>query len=179
MANKAEIIGRNVRLVQPVEQVTMSLDDYLKGRYKKERSELSSRSTMLIGRIEKYIEDMKPPKMVSAAGAGKNQAFFLQTVLGILESDSQDAMLMWDVLLFLANKYSVELFNERMACRFYNMMPEHQQQPFLKVMNLVVATANVRRRAAALRLMPLQAITAILSNEKQKANLAAYYASNV
>lgn len=172
-------IGRGVRMSQPVEVVTMTLDEYLKGKYQKTREDLSSRVKMLVGRIEKYVDTMNLRVINSQENIVKQQAAFLQTMLGILESESSDAMLMWDVLLFMANKHESDLFNDRTACRMYHLINESQQRPFLALMTLVVSTANVRQRANALRTCPLSTVTATLSNEKQKANLAAYYATNV
>lgn len=172
-------IGRGVRLTQTVEPVTLTLDEYLKGKYQITREDLSSRSKMLIGRIEKYVDTMNLRVINSQDNIIKQQAAFLQTMLGILESESKDAMLMWDVLLFMAYKHEHDLFNDRTACRMYHLINESQQRPFLALMTLVVSTANVRQRAVALRTCPLASVTAVLSNEKQKANLAAYYATNV
>lgn len=172
-------IGRGVRLSQPVEVVTMTLDEYLKGKYQKTRDDLSSRAKMLIGRVEKYVDTMNLRVINSQENIVKQQSAFLQTMLGILESESADAMLMWDVLLFMANKHESDLFNDRTACRLYHLIPDAQQRNFLALMTLVVSTANVRNRVAALRTCPLSTITALLPNEKQRANLAAYYATNV
>lgn len=179
MTTQVKKIGRGVNLIQKIEPVTMTLDEYLQGKYKVTRDELSARSKMLIGRIEKYVDTMNLRTINTQENIVKQQSAFLQTVLGILESDSKDAMLMWDVLLFMAYKHESDLFNDRTACRMYHLIPEAQQRPFLALMTLVVSTANVRNRANALRTCPLSTVTALLSNDTQKTNLAAYYATNV
>ena len=172
-------VGRGVKLIRPIDMVTLSLDEFIQGKYKTTRDQFSKRVEMLLGRLEKYIESMHSRAMNTPDNITKQQGAFLQTVLGILDSDPQDAMLCWDILMFLAAKHEHDLFNDRMACRLYNNLPVAQQQPFLSLMTLVVNTANVRNRATYLRTCNLSTITPLLSNEKQRANLAAYYASNV
>jgi hypothetical protein len=174
-----EIIGNKVRITRPVQIVELSLEEYLEGKYKLTTDALTPRSKMLIGRITTYIDAMKSGVPVNQADAIKNQTIFLQTMQGILESNSKDAQLCWDVLLFLANKHSHDLFNERLACRYYNGLPDAAQHRFLALMSLVVATANIRNRVKALRDYPIEAVLKRLPTEKQKLNLSAYYASNI
>lgn len=172
-------VGRGVKLIRPIQLNTLSLDDFIKGKYKTTRDTFNNRVSMLIGRLEKYIDTMHARAMNTPENITKQQSTFLQTLLGILDSDPQDALLCWDILMFLASKHEHDLFNDRMACRLYNTLPVGQQQPFLSLMTLVVNTANVRSRATYLRTCNLSTITPHLSNEKQRANLAAYYASNL
>lgn len=172
-------VGRGVRLIRPVEVVTLTLDEFIKGKYNTTRDTFSRRVEMLLGRIEKYIETMHARAINTPESITKQQSAFLQTVLGILDSEPQDALLCWDILMFLAAKHEPELFNDRMACRFYNNLPVAQQQPFLSLMTLVVNTANIRNRATYLRTCNLATITPQLSSERQRSNLAAYYAANL
>ena len=172
-------VGRGVRLIRPVEVVTLTLDEFIKGKYNTTRDTFSRRVEMLLGRIEKYIETMHARAINTPDSITKQQSAFLQTVLGILDSEPQDALLCWDILMFLAAKHEPELFNDRMACRFYNNLPVAQQQPFLSLMTLVVNTANIRNRASFLKNSVITNYTAVLTDDKQRANLAAYYAANI
>lgn len=172
-------IGRGVTLTTPIEPVTLSLDDFLAGKYKLTRENLTTRSKMLIGRLENYIESMKSNAINTEANIVKQQGVFLQTLLGILDSDPMDARLCWDVLLFLANKYQHELFNDRLACRLFNRLPLDNQQLFLTLMTLVVGTCNSRFRVLHLKRTPIQSVTKLLQTPLQKTNLTSYYASSI
>lgn len=176
---KSQTIGRNVRLTPPTTIVMGSVDDYLLDKYGKTRDDLSSRAKMLLTRLEQYIVDVSPSVASTQQSIIKAQDRFYLTIVGILESDATDALLMWDVLMFFGAKHEHDIFNDRTACRFYNGLSIEKQQPFLSLMTLIISTANVRKRELALRTHPLSTITAKLGSEKARANLAAYYASHI
>lgn len=170
-------IGRGVRLSQPVKAITLTVDEYLNNKYQMTRDTLDPRSKMLLSRIEKYIEEVNPTALTTAKAIVKAQDGFLNTVTGILESPANQALLMWDLLMFIAAKYEHEIFNDRVACRFYNELTPDRQRAFLALMTLIISTANVRKRASALRTIPLSTITVHLRTELARTNLAAYYAT--
>ena len=179
MEKNVEQIGRGVRITRPVDIVTLTLDDYLQQRYLRTREDLSSRAKMLIGRVEKYIEALGGRQPQSIPEITTLQGNFLQTVLGILSSPSADALMCWDVLLFLANKNAENLFNIKKASQHYHTLPTERQIPFLNLMTLVVETANIRNRATFLKNSVIANYTAILKDDIQRTNLAAYYAANI
>ena len=59
------------------------------------------------------------------------------------------------------------------------MLPDDRQHQFLNLMTLVVETANIRNRAMFLTKSQITNYTEVLQNDLQRANLAAYYASNI
>ncbi len=172
-------IGKNVRLTIPVNTPTSSLDDFILNKYKVKREELPSRAQMLIGRIESYVKDVMPNVVNTEATIVKAQNQFLLTILGILESEPNTALQVWDILMFVAAKYENEIFNDRTACRFYNGMPAEKQRTFLALMTLIIGTANIRKRQLTLRTIRLESICDVINSEKARTNLAAYYATNV
>lgn len=179
MEKFVEKIGRGVRITRKVDVVKLTLEEYLKGRYNTTLDALTPRSKMMIKRIEDYIAALGMRVPQSVAKITEHQAGFLQTAMGILGSESNDALLCWDVLLFLANKNAENLFNTKQACQHYHTLPTDKQQPFLNLMTLIVETANIRNRATFLKNSVIGNYTAVLKDEKQRANLAAYYASNI
>lgn len=179
MDKVVERIGSGVRITRPVEVVKYTLDEYLEARYKMTREGLSPRAQMMVKRVEDYIEALGGRVPQSVAKITEHQTGFLQTTLGILGSESNDALLCWDILLFLAYKNAENLFNGKKACQHYHTLATDKQQQFLGLMTLIVETANIRNRASFLRNSDLKNYTAMLTNEKQRANLAAYYASNI
>ena len=179
MDKVVEKIGRGVRITRKVDVVKLTLEEYLKGRYNTTLDALTPRSKMMIKRIEDYIEALGGRIPQSVAKITEHQTGFLQTTLGILGSESNDALLCWDILLFLAYKNAENLFNGKKACQHYHTLATDKQQQFLGLMTLIVETANIRNRASFLRNSDLKNYTAMLTNEKQRANLAAYYASNI
>lgn len=172
-------IGRGVRLTQPVKAITMTVDEYLNKKYNLSRETLDARSVMLLTRIEKYIEEVNPNTLTTMKAVVKAQDGFLNTVTGILESPPNQALLMWDLLMFIAAKYEHEVFNDRVACRFYNELSPERQRAFLSLMTLIISTANVRKRAAALRSIPMSSVTVHLRTDLARTNLAAYYATQM
>ena len=74
-------VGRGVRLIRPVDLVTLSLDDFIKGKYRTTRDQFSKRVEMLLGRLEKYIETMHSRAINTPENITRQQASFLQTVL--------------------------------------------------------------------------------------------------
>lgn len=175
---KVERIGRGVTISRSIPVTKLTLDEYLKERHQvTDRSTLSSRLNMLLGRIEKYISALGGRTPRSGKEVAGLQNDFLQATLGILNSDAADAQLGWDVLLFLANKNAVNLFNPRTACQFYHLMSSDKHAPFLSIMTLVVETANIRNRGEFLRTSNIANYTAVLSSDKQRANLASFYSN--
>ena len=179
MDKVVEQIGRGVRITRNVEVVSMSLDEYLMARYKKKREDLSARAKMMLKRVEDYVEALggripQPVKKITDL-----QLQFVQTAMGILGSESNDALLCWDALLFIANKNATNLFNTKQACQHYHTLPDDKQHQFLNLMTLVVETANIRNRATFLKNSVITNYTAVLTDDKQRANLAAYYAANI
>lgn len=157
----------------------ITLDMFLDRKYGTTLNDLSTRANSLINRFLKYVDEMHPLKPNTRENTAKLQSQFLLIAQGILDSESPaDAMLCWDVLLFVALKNRDLVFNEKNACRHYNVMPQAQQQSFLHLMTLVLTTMDIRTRKAALRTKPLETVYPFL-NEKQKTNLTAYYAKNV
>lgn len=179
MDKVVERIGRGVRITRPVPVINLTVDEYLQARYKKARVDLSTRANMMIKRVEDYIEALGGRIPHSVKKITELQNGFLQTMLGILGSEPNDALLCWDVLLFLANKNEVNLFNTRQACQHYHTLPDDRQHQFLNLMTLIVETANIRNRALFLTKSQITNYTEVLSNDMQRANLAAYYASNI
>ena len=174
-----QVIGRGVKLSKPLDKSTLQLEDFLKRRYNIVEADLNTRCKMLVGRIQQYIEEMRDGKMSTQDGVVRSQGAFLQTMLGILDSEPTDAILCWDILLFLANKHEDDLFNDRRAMRFYNRLPEANQRLFLSLMTLVLGTASPRKRVQTLKTYPIETVNVLLKNERQRTNLSGYYAANI
>lgn len=172
-------IGRGITLTPAKKGVQVTLEDYIQRKYSLTPENYSSRVKMLLGRIEQYIKDMREGQLVNREAMIKNQGMFLQTLLGVLDSEPTDALVAWDMVLFMAKKHRDDLFNDRSAMRFYNHLPEANQRLFLSLMTLILGTADTRLRVNTLKTFPLESVTVLLRNEKQKSNLIAFYAANV
>lgn len=152
---------------------------FIKHKYFLEQEQYPSSLVITIKGVEDYMKLMNVRAPVTPENGARAQSRFLQIVHASLENkDAGEAMMCFDAVLFMVNSNTETVFNERLTGRFYNRLSEPQQHQLLRMMNLLLLTANPATRVAGLAKTRLEEVVKTLRTETQRANLTAYYAKN-
>ena len=113
---------------------------------------MSTMGTILLQQIEEYQNKMQPRKPVSRNDLSKNQIGLYRVITRILTLD-EDFNLVYTKLLEMFHEGRDGVFHETHVFRATEALelPENDRKQFLRLLNLIKFTADVKSRAIALK----------------------------
>lgn len=157
-----------------------TLEGFIKMKYHLNPEQYDSSTKAIIRGLETYISKMGFNCMVDKEEGVRQQMAFYQLLRAALDiPHTSMAIMNYDILLFGVSLNLDTVFNERLAGRFVNQLPENLQQSFLDMMVLIINTANPRTRARGLKIVDLQKLIDRAPKGNFSTNLLAYYSNNV
>lgn len=162
-----------------LEQIkAIDVEGFLASKYMLSPEGYSPKLKAIIQFMETYTDAMRKGTPVDAKTGANRQYRLLQMIRGALDAQTSDALINFDTILYFVNQNKVTVFNERLAARFYNLLPEHEVNPFLSVITLLLKTASPRERQAGLGSIQLKDIEKAFNSEQQVTNFYAFFAKN-
>ena len=162
-----------------LEQIkAIDVNGFIASKYSLQPESFSSKLKAIIVFMEGYVDAMRKGVPVEAKAGANRQYRLLQMVRGALDAQSSEALINFDTILYFVNQNKVTVFNERLAARFHNHLPDHEVNAFLAMMTLLLKTASPRERQTGLASVQLQEIAKAFNSEQQVTNLYAFYAKN-
>lgn len=174
-----EVKGFTISKPQTPEVNNPDVYSFIKHKYFYDLEQYPTSLKVTIKGVEDYIKTMNSRAPVTPEIGARAQSRFVQTICASLENkNSGEAIMCFDALLFMVNRNTTDVFNERLTGRFYNRLPLPAQQQLLKLMNLLLLTASPATRTAGLTKTRLEEVLVCLTSNTQKQNMAAFYAKN-
>ena len=153
------------------------IEGFIRSKYKLEPADYPLGLTQTVAGINKYINTMRNGVPVTPAEGLRHQMAWLLTVTSALDGQYDHAKACYDVILFTANRYRNDLFNNRLAGRFYNLMHDDTQSLFLAVQSVIMGSCDPRGRKAFLQTTNLEKISSKFKKPAVSANFLAFYAA--
>lgn len=174
-----EVKGFTLSKPQTPEVSNPDVHGFIKHKYFLDLEQYPTALKVTIKGVEDYIKTMNVRAPVTPEIGARAQSRFVQTICASLENkNSGEAMMCFDALLFMVNRNTIDVFNDRLTGRFYNRLPLNSQNQLLKLMNLLMLTASPATRAAGLAKTRLEEVIGCLTSDTQKQNMTAFYAKN-
>lgn len=162
------------------ETKAVTIEGFIKNKYNLDPENYTDTLKRVIRGFNAYNSVMNARCPVDLTSAAKHQERWLRVILDALEAPTADSIMCFDAILFLANHNRETLFNDRLACRAFNLMSDQIRDLFLALQTLITNAANPRTRAKYIKeQVRLDKITSLLRSDNQKTNLQAYFARNL
>lgn len=181
-ARETKTIGNGVTMASPkvetsklVYKEACDVPTFLKKKYGLDEADYPQRLKNTIRGINDYISNMRNGVPVNPDAGAKHQANWLRTILGALDTSQEEAMVCFDTIMFVASKHPVDLFNDRLAARFFNRLHDAVQPLFLALQKDIVNGCNVRNRQQFLSNTVIENTVRLLKNQQQQTNYLAYW----
>lgn len=176
-------IGNGVTLTsakKPNGDIQMYLDSvdiegFIRSKYKLEPKDYPLGLVQCVAGINAYINNMRNTVPVTPAEGLRHQMAWLRTVTAALDGQYDQAKACYDVILFTAHRFRNDLFNSRLAARFYNNMHADTQQLFLHVQSVIMGSCDPRGRAVFLQNTNLEKVAAKFTKPQVAQNFLAFY----
>lgn len=158
----------------------LTIEGFLKSKYNLEPENYTDTLKRVIRGFQGYFAVMNARCPVDLVSAAKHQTAWLRVILDALEAPTAEAVMCFDVILFVAHQNRNDLFSDRLACRAFNLMSDSTRNLFLALQTLIINAADARKRKKYItEQVRLETITAQLRTDNQKTNLMAYFANNI
>lgn len=157
-----------------------TLEKFLLTKYGLNEDSYSPSLKRTIRGFETYHMSMNSRAPVTLDEAAKHQGNWFRIVAGALDGELGDSTVCFDTILYLAARHADDLFNDRLACRGFNLLGDVIRDQFNLYQSIIVNAANPRTRAHYVKnQLNLDAVSRTIRSDNQRRNLLAYLSSVV
>lgn len=155
-----------------------SLEKFIQSKYGLAPEAYPESLNRTIRGFKQYHMNMNSRAPVSLEEAAKHQSSWFRIVAGALDSQLGESGMCFDVILYLANRHVDDLFNERLACRAFNLLSDVVRDQFNLYQTIILGAANPRTRSRYIKTqLNLDAVSKVIRSDNQRRNLLAFLSS--